>query len=76
MAAWDRVPAALLDTLASACDFEAVRESAIGNHDCLDALACVVAGMDFLEGKAVRPRQLDVAHREGWIWFREPGRVD
>jgi hypothetical protein len=41
-----------------------------------DALACVVAGMDYLEGNVVRPRQLDIAYREGWIWFREPARVD
>jgi hypothetical protein len=64
---------ALLDTLAPACDFQGVMEAAVRNHDCLDALACVVAGIDFLEGNAVGPRDLDIPRREGWIWFREPG---
>ena len=43
--------AALLDTLAPACDFQGVMKAALENHDCLDALVCVVAGMDFLEGR-------------------------
>lgn len=66
---------ALLEILTPVCDFEGVKEAAVENHDCLDALACVVAGIDFLEGKAVGPKEPDIARREGWIWFREPGRV-
>jgi hypothetical protein len=68
--------AELLECLAPSCDFEAVRAAALERHDCLDALACVVAGLDFLLGKAVKPREPDVARREGWIWFREPGSFD
>lgn len=63
----------LLDDLAPSCDFEAVREAAMRNHDCLDALACVVAGLDFLQGAVVRPDEPNVARDEGWIWFHDPG---
>jgi predicted RNase H-like nuclease len=63
----------LLDSMAPSCEFEAVKDAAIENHDCLDALACVVAGHDFLQGEVVEPVEPDVARREGWIWFRKPG---
>jgi hypothetical protein len=66
----------LLEALAPWCEHSDVKEIAIGNHDCLDALACVVAGLDFLDGAVVKPGEPDVARREGWIWFREPGSCD
>ena len=43
-------------------------EVALRNDNALDALVCVLAGMDFLDGKAVAPRDLDLARKEGWIW--------
>lgn len=66
--------AQLLERLASSCDCDDVKDLALRSHDCLDAVACVVAGLDFLEGAVVRPGAPDVARREGWIWFREPRR--
>ncbi len=44
--------------------------------DALDAVICVLAGVDFLQGEAVAPRddQLEAAKKEGWIWVRDPGR--
>jgi hypothetical protein len=60
----------LLGLLAASCDGDTVVEQALGNDDCLDAFACVVAGLDFLEGAVVQPWEADVARREGWIWFR------
>lgn len=68
--------ARLLEALAASCDCDAVKDAALQSHDCLDAVACVVAGLDFLEGTAVGPGEPDVARREGWIWFREPGGSD
>lgn len=65
--------ALLLESLSGSCEFQTVKQAAIDNHDCLDALACVVAGIDFLEGEVVHPREPGVPRREGWIWFREPG---
>lgn len=64
--------ARILEALASSCDYDAVREAATRSHDCLDALVCVVAGLDFLQGAAVSPEEPEVARREGWIWFHDP----
>ena len=38
------------------------------NPDCLDAAVCVLAGVDFLAGRAMAPQDLPLAKREGWIW--------
>jgi hypothetical protein len=36
----------------------------------LDAALCVCAGLDFLAGDVLRPEDLSLAKREGWIWVR------
>ena len=36
--------------------------------DTLDAAICVIAGADYLSGRAVGPRDEQLAFREGWIW--------
>jgi len=36
----------------------------------LDAVLCVVAGLDFLAGEAPGPEDPETARREGWIWVR------
>ena len=36
----------------------------------LDAVLCVVAGLDFLAGAAPEPADPGTARREGWIWVR------
>jgi predicted nuclease with RNAse H fold len=36
----------------------------------LDATLCVCAGLDFLAGDVIRPKDLSLARREGWIWVR------
>jgi predicted RNase H-like nuclease len=38
--------------------------------DALDAVVCVLAGVDFLRGESVPPANLELARREGWIWCR------
>lgn len=40
----------------------------------LDAALCVLAAGDFLEGRAYAPPESKsgLAHREGWIWIRDP----
>ena len=40
--------------------------------DALDAVVCVVAGADFLEGRAVSPTDRASARKEGWIWAPRP----
>lgn len=46
----------------------------LGSDHALDAVACVLAAKDFLDGVAVSPNapQRMLANREGWIWFRKP----
>lgn len=47
------------------------QDSAIRNDDnILDAVVCVLAGVDFLAGLAIGPGEgdRDLANREGWIW--------
>lgn len=40
------------------------------NADGLDAAICVLAGADFLRGKAHPPDDRTLAEKEGWIWSR------
>jgi hypothetical protein len=42
--------------------------TALNNPDCLDAAVCVLAGADFVTGRAVGPKDQSLAMREGWIW--------
>jgi predicted RNase H-like nuclease len=44
------------------------------NDDALDAAVCVLAGVDFLRGRAAASTNLDAAKKEGWIWVRKPDR--
>ena len=37
----------------------------------LDAVLCVCAGLDFLARDVLRPDDLNLAKREGWIWVRK-----
>ncbi len=39
--------------------------------DAIDALVCLIAAADFLEGRARPPRDLAAAQQEGWIWTAE-----
>ena len=39
--------------------------------DALDAMLCVLAGADFLAGRAYPPTNLALAQKEGWIWVRK-----
>jgi hypothetical protein len=51
-------------------DEEATKLMGQSDH-ALDAALCVCAGLDFLVGDVVRPKDLSLAKREGWIWVRE-----
>ncbi len=45
-----------------------LRDLPTSNADALDAVVCVMAGSDFIRGRALAPSNLDEAKREGWIW--------
>jgi hypothetical protein len=36
--------------------------------DALDASVCLLAGHDFLAGRAIAPDEIERARKEGWIW--------
>jgi predicted nuclease with RNAse H fold len=36
--------------------------------DALDAVVCLLAARDFLQGRAVPPPEQRLAEHEGWIW--------
>jgi hypothetical protein len=40
----------------------------------LDATVCILAGIDFLVGRAIQPEQIQLAWKEGWIWVRPPNK--
>ena len=44
----------------------------LDNADTLDAVVCVLAGLDFLQGNCHQPSedQQKSAHKEGWIWVK------
>ena len=46
--------------------------ASISNRHAVDAVICVLAGADFLQGDAVPPVNLETAQKEGWIWTRDP----
>ncbi len=41
----------------------------------LDAIVCVAAGFDFLDGRCRAPSDRSVTERESWIWVRDPDRL-
>ncbi len=43
---------------------------AAASQDELDAALCIVAGIDFLSGRASPPVDPELARQEGWIWAR------
>lgn len=45
----------------------------VDRADALDAVVCLLAGADFLSGRAPGPRDAEESRREGWIWV---GRTD
>jgi predicted RNase H-like nuclease len=50
-----------------------VHQTLIESADALDAVVCILSGMDFLIGKARPPQnplEQEAALKEGWIWLR------
>jgi predicted RNase H-like nuclease len=61
----------LLAWLANEADLPEDLSLPLEDADVLDAMLCVLAGADFLSGKAYPPTDLALAQKEGWIWIRE-----
>jgi len=63
---------AILELLGDRLSLDVHRDVLFTNGHALDAMVCVVAGIDFLSGHARAPDRADLARKEGWIWFKEP----
>jgi predicted RNase H-like nuclease len=63
---------AILKLLGDRLSLHVHRDLLLTNGHALDAMVCVVAGIDFLSGDARAPDRSDLARKEGWIWFRNP----
>ena len=59
---------ALAGTLSMKTEVSLLETSA----DALDAVVCLLAAKDFLEGRAVGPTDQPLAELEGWIWAPSP----
>jgi predicted RNase H-like nuclease len=62
----------IIDHLRSVMELPADTSRLVESADVLDAVACLLAAKDFIEGIAMEPGDLDRARREGWIWVRKP----
>jgi hypothetical protein len=67
-AAGIRARAALGEFLCRELDMSSPLECERLGVDALDAALCIVAGRDFLEGRALPPEREALARKEGWIW--------
>ena len=59
----------ILDGLGNRLDGLPDKPLLLSNADVLDSAACILAGLDFLNGNVLFPEDPDLAAREGWIWF-------
>ena len=59
---------AMIERLHSLASFPEHIEVLRDSVDALDAVVCLVAGADFLQGLAMPPSDLALAKQEGWIW--------
>ncbi len=66
---------AILAGLRTRMDLDLDVAPLLAQADVLDAVVCLRAAADFLEGACWPPEHLDLARREGWIWVRDPKRA-
>ena len=65
----------ILNSLEIQLNITADRNLIENNHDVLDAVVCILAGLDFLLRDVMIPSKDDIefARKEGWIWVADPG---
>jgi hypothetical protein len=62
----------ILNNLRSVATLPADTQDLRTNPDALDAVVCLLAAKDFLNGEAEPPTDRELARCEGWIWARRP----
>ena len=63
---------AIVDRLRSVLLLPSDTSRMVDSADALDAVVCLLAIKDFIEGVAMKPTDAERARREGWIWVRQP----
>ncbi len=60
----------MIQTLAKTTDVSQVSQQAEESEHVFDALLCVVAAFEFINGRCVEPKnhEMALAKKEGWIW--------
>ena len=53
-------------------DVKVSAASIVTSDHVLDSVLCVLAGIDFLEGRCPAPTDGELARKEGWIWVARP----
>ncbi len=66
------VRARMLDALRDHMTFAMDTQALLDQADILDAVICLLAGVDFLTGRAMAPPsdRMDLIRKEGWVWVR------
>lgn len=67
-----KIRAEVASQLSASINLEEHSAALVGSDHILDAALCVLAGLDFLEGRCVDPPRDGNWQQEGWIWFRRP----
>lgn len=64
----------ILNSLETQIHFSVNSDLMEDNDDALDAVICVLAGVDFLRKNVIVPDQSEIqfAEKEGWIWVQSP----
>jgi hypothetical protein len=65
--------AEIVSELESVMTLPAETSPLVRNADVLDAVVCLLAAKDFLDGRAMRPVDAGLALQEGWIWTAPRG---
>jgi len=65
----------ILNSLETQLNITADRNLIENNHDVLDAVICILGGVDFLLRNVIIPSKDDFEYvkKEGWIWVADPG---
>jgi hypothetical protein len=62
----------IFDGLNRVLNIRPTADAVCRSADLLDAIVCVLAGVDFVNSMSPCPASRSVAEREGWIWCRGP----
>lgn len=65
------VRATILDRLGELLQLPADPERLLSDANRLDAVVCILAAVDFMQGRALPPANPASAKKEGWIWVAE-----